>query len=481
MQRQELSTEQSDRLVACASPWLAGAFGLAASFLALLAILSFLYLILAAAGIFQLLGEWARRSVEGDAAYGMGLWQALGIILLQSTANILSSLWAIRWGFVAFGVLGSLAGLATRRIVRVDARLGGWGSFFFFFLAFLYLIIPGTLYLVSGSEALLETAAGGSIDQVILSSLLAELLAGVLFALIASVLAWELWRLSLAFLLRWAAALSTNLQTAAREAHLGPELPATGMDDWRSYTAYLRQLKRDEQALARARWRRPKPGASVSVSVEPIVTDEPGPPTVPLPSGRPSLASLAARPLTWTSLPAAVLLVLSLVGLQILHPFQTQVAARTVKNWAAVVSTDRQRVTYPVEIEYRPQMLTIVKLTGGGTVSIVMTGPRPSQEEAWALKRWDLSEHPFTREYSIDHLSPGLYELSFQFEGESESGDDEAGLGYTYSQGGGPRAQYLGLAAGLMLTTAFVAIGIILSTVILRLHIRWQRSRVLAL
>ena len=145
-----------------------------------------------------------------------------------------------------------------------------------------------------------------------------------------------------------------------------------------------------------------------------------------------------------------------------LHPYQMEVAARTAKNWAVVISSEKPQTAVPVEIVYRPQTLTILKITGGGgTVTITLTGPEPSQEQVWALKEWDLSEHPFRREYSIAHLSPGLYQLAFQFEGEGE-----AGLGYIYSQGGGLVAQRLGLAAGLMLTTAFVAAGIILAKVV---------------
>jgi len=482
MGRRSLSTRQSDELLGHLSPWLAAALGLVASCLALVAVFGFLYFLLAAAGLFQLLGEWARRSVESEATYGMGLWQALGTILLQSTLNILISLWGARWGFLAFGILGSLAGLATRRIVRVDPRLGGRGSFLFFLVSFLYVIVPGAFYAISGSEALLGMAGVG-IDQAIFSSLLIELFAGVLFALIVSTLAWELWRLCYASVLGWAAVLSPSLQTPVQEATRQLTLPATAMDDWRSYTAHLRQLKRDEQALEQSRWRRPRPGQPSGAERVPAVTPEIGPEAVtPLAGAEPSLAELSVRSVSWALLPAIVLLPLCLVALQVLRPYQTQVAARSMKNWAVVISAERAQVTYPVEIVYRPRTLTITKLTGGrGTVSITLTGPQPSRQEVWALRNWDLSEHPFTREYSIAHLPPGSYQLAFQFEHEGESGEDEAGLGYIYSQGGGPRAQYLGLAAGVILTTALVAAGVILATVIVRLYGTLQRPHVFGL
>jgi hypothetical protein len=141
-----------------------------------------------------------------------------------------------------------------------------------------------------------------------------------------------------------------------------------------------------------------------------------------------------------------------------------------------MLSPERTELTDPVEIVYRPHVLTVLKMTGGGVISAVMTGPQPSQEQVWALERWDLTEHPFTREYSIEHLSPGLYELTWRFEGMDSDGYEEAGLGYTYNQGGGPVAQRLGLAAGLMLVTSFVAAGTILAGLVLRLMVILQRS-----
>ena len=468
MPGQRLSTQQSDNLLAHISPWLAGALGLAASFLTLLALFALLYFILAASGLFQLLGEWARRSVEGEAAYGMGLWRALGTILLQSTLNILTSLWEARWGFLAFGGFGCLAGLVTRRIVRLDPRLGGVGSFLFFFLSSLYLIVPSALYLISGSEALLDMA-GVNLDQAIFSSLIVELSVGLFFALVTGTLAWELWRLSYTFLLGWAVALSPHVQRAWQETIRRTEAPRRVMDDYRSYAAHLRELKRDEQALEQTRWRRPKPGDIAIAKWEPVVSHKPDTaPAIPLAEEEKSLAELLTRPLTWALLPAVVILLLCLLGVRTLHPYQAQTAAHTVKNWAVVVSQEKPRMTASVNIIYRPRTLTILKLTGGGMVTITLTGPEPSQEQVWALE-WDLSEHPFHREYSIAHLSPGRYQLAFKFEGEGE-----AGLGYTYSQGGGPVAQRLGLAAGLMLTTAFVAVGAILTAVILHLYITLQ-------
>jgi len=467
MARRGLSTQQSDKLLAHVAPWLAGALGLAASLLALLAIFGFLYFILAASGLFQLLGEWARRSVEREAAYGMGLWRALGLILLQSVLNILTSLWGARWGFLAFGALGCLAGLVTRSIVRLDSRLGGVGSFLFFFLSLLYLVVPGIFCLGGGAEAFVDTATGVSVGQSMVSSPLIALFAGVFFGLIMGGLAWELWRLSYGLLLGWAIVLSPHLQRAWEEISRRPDVPNRVVDDWRYYTAHLRELKRDERALEQARWRRPKPGETTAAKPEPVVPRELGTATaIPSVEREESLAELLARSLTWASLPAAVMLLLCLLGVRTLHPYQREVAARTVKNWTITVSPDKPQATAQVEIFYRPQTLTILKLTGGGgTVTITLTGPEPSQEQVWALN-WDLSEHPFRREYSIAHLSPGRYQLAFRFEGEGQ-----VGLGYTYSQGGGSVAQLLGLAAGLMLTTAFVAAGIILAAFIIRMYI----------
>jgi hypothetical protein len=139
-----------------------------------------------------------------------------------------------------------------------------------------------------------------------------------------------------------------------------------------------------------------------------------------------------------------------------------------------MLSPERTQVVDPVEIVYRPHTLTILKLTGGGVFSAALTGPEPSQEEVWTLERWDLTEHPFTREYSIEHVSPGRYQLTFRFEGMDSDGYEEAGLGYTYSQGGGPVAQRLGLAAGFMLATAFVAAAVIVTAVILRVVVLMQ-------
>jgi hypothetical protein len=134
-----------------------------------------------------------------------------------------------------------------------------------------------------------------------------------------------------------------------------------------------------------------------------------------------------------------------------------------------------------VQIVYRPHTLTLYKLTGGAVVTIVLSGPAPSEEEQWSLRQWDMVEHPYTREVAIDHLAPGNYQLTFEYEGPSRTGDQYAGLGYTYSQGGGPVAQRLGLVAGLLLTTASVAVGIIIAALIVRLLVIMQRSQVLGM
>jgi len=474
------STQESDRVLAYIPAWLATVLGLGAACLTLLAIFAFLYLILTISGLFQLLGEWSRRTVEGEAVYGMGFWHALGVILLRSTINILSSLWSAHWGFFAFGGLGCVAGLVTRRIVRFDPRLGGWGSFGFFLFAFLYVVVPGAFYLIGGSEAFLE-ATGISFDQAVLSSLLVELFAGVLFALAASILSWELWRLFFSSLVGWMMPFSLHLQQALREATRRVSYaPVSDLVDWRMYAAHLRRLKRDEQVLEQARWRGPRPGERAAVERAPLQLEEPTPtastPPAEIEEMEESLVERVVRPLTWAALPALVLLLLCWGGIQVLRPYQARVAARAVENWAVVVSQENPRETFPIEIVYRPRTLMIKKLTGGGIVSIILTGPEPNEERVWALEKWDLREHPYTREYSIAHLHPGIYHLTFQFEGEVEGGT-EAGMGYSYSQGGGPTAQYLGLVSGLMLTTALLAAVVILSAVVLRLYLIVQRAQ----
>ena len=481
MAKRSLTIEQSDRLSAHIPPWLAGILGLVASCLGLLSVIGFLYLMLAATGLFQLLGEWARRSVEDEAAYGMGLWQSLGAILLSSTLNILASLWSARWGFVVFGTLGCLAGLVTRRILRTNARLGGWGSFLFFFLSSLYLIVPGSFYIVSGSEALFSMA-GTAPEKALFSSFLTELIGGVFFALVIAVFAWEMWRLSYTTLLSWAVTLSPSLQRGYYETSAHRYVPRSVMEDWRTYNTRLRELKRDEQALEQARWRRPKSGQDSPTDLEPLVTQDSPPPTASPPvEEEQSLVDQLVRPFTLAVLPAILVCSLSVLGIRALRPPFLNRRAHTVENWVAVVSPDRPQRIFPVEIVYRPQTLTIIKLTGGGVVTIFITGPEPSEEEVWSLKSWDLTEHPFTREYSIAHLSPGLYQITFQLDGKDRNGDEEAGLGYTYFQGGGPVAQRLGLVSGLLIATAFVAAGIVLVAGILNLFLIVARSRTLGL
>jgi hypothetical protein len=454
-ERRRLTSQESDELLGHLSPWLAGGLGFVASCLALLSVFGFLYILLATTGLFRLMGEWARRSVEGEATYGMGLWSALGAILLGSVVNVLSSLWSARLGFVVFGAFGCLAGLIVRRVARLDPRLGGLGSFLFFFLSVLYLIVPGILYVIGGSFV------------------------GVFFALVITVLAWELWRRSYASLLGWAVFFSPGLRRGLRASTRQRYAPPAAMNDWRAYPAHLRELKVDEEALELARWRRPKPGQEAAVALEQVVTHEPAPTAVSPPvtvEEEPSLADRLVGPFTRALVAAIVLLPLCLLGVDALRPFQTRVAARTEQRWAVMLSPERTELTDPVEIVYRPHVLTVLKMTGGGVISAVMTGPQPSQEQVWALERWDLTEHPFTREYSIEHLSPGLYELTWRFEGMDSDGYGEAGLGYTYNQGGGPVAQRLGLAAGLMLVTSFVAAGTILAGLVLRLMVILQRS-----
>ena len=70
-ERRRLTTQEGDELLAHLSPWMAGGLGFVASCLSLLSIFGFLYLLLTATGLFRLMGEWARQSVEGEATYGM--------------------------------------------------------------------------------------------------------------------------------------------------------------------------------------------------------------------------------------------------------------------------------------------------------------------------------------------------------------------------------------------------------------------------
>ncbi len=486
-ERRRLTTQEGDELLAHLPPWLAGGLGFVASCLALLSVFGVLYILLTTTGLFRLMGEWAQRSVQSEATYGMGLWRALGAILLGSVVNVLASLWSARLGFFVFGAFGCLAALIVRRLVRVDPRLGGIGSFLVFFLSVLYLIVPGILYVIGGSEALfdveLSLIGGGEVDleQAVFSSMLSELFVGVFFALVIAILAWELWRLSYASLLGWAVFFSPALRRSLVESTRRRYPPPAAMDNWRAYPAHLRELKVDEQALAEARWRRPKPGQEGAVERETRVAYEPAPAPVSPPvllDEEPSLADRLVGPFTWALVPAIVLLPLCVWGVNAIRPFQTRVAARTEQRWAVMLSPDRLEITDPVEIVYRPKVLTILKMTGGGVISAVMTGPQPSRDEVWTLERWDLTEHPFTREYSIEHLSPGLYELTWRFEGMDKNGYADAGLGYTYSQGGGPVAQQLGLAAGLMLATIFVAAGTIVVALILRLIVILQHTRI---
>jgi hypothetical protein len=485
-ERRKVTTQEGDALVAHLSPWVAGWIGLVASFLALLSIFAFLYLLFAATGLFTLLGEWARQSVEGEATYGMGLWRALGAILLSSVVNILASLWSARMGFVIFGSFGFVGGIVVRRVVRFDNRLGGLGSFLFFFLTALYLVVPGLLYVLGGSEALfdvqLNLLVGAEVDleQAVFSSLLSELFVGAFFALVIAILAWELWRLSYASILAWAIYFSPRLRSEFHLRSLQSRAPSA-VEDWRAYPARLRQLKVDEAALEQARWRRPKPGELRAPEREPAeVYEPPSPPVTPsvIPDTEPSLSGRLFGAFARALVPSLVLLPLCLFGVNAIRPSQAEVAARTDQRWAIWVSPERTEITDVIEIVYRPHVLTVLKMTGGGVISAAMTGPQPSQEEVWVLERWDMTEHPFTREYSIEHLSPGLYELTFRFEGADKDGYAEAGLGYTYSQGGGPVAQRLGLAAGLMLATSFVTAGIILTAAVLGLIVLLRRSRI---
>jgi hypothetical protein len=300
-ERRRLTSQESDELLGHLSPWLAGGLGFVASCLALLSVFGFLYILLATTGLFRLMGEWARRSVEGEATYGMGLWSALGAILLGSVVNVLSSLWSARLGFVVFGAFGCLAGLIVGRVARLDPRLGGLGSFLFFFLSVLYLIVPGILYVIGGSEALfdvqLNLLAGAEVDleQAVFSSLLSELFVGVFFALVITVLAWELWRRSYASLLGWAVFFSPGLRRGLRASTRQRYAPPAAMNDWRAYPAHLRELKVDEEALELARWRRPKPGQEAAVALEQVVTHEPAPTAVSPPVTVEEEPSLADR------------------------------------------------------------------------------------------------------------------------------------------------------------------------------------------
>ena len=184
-----------------------------------------------------------------------------------------------------------------------------------------------------------------------------------------------------------------------------------------------------------------------------------------------SLAEVLLRPLSRAFLPAAAVIVPSAIGVRVLHPTQATMAAHTVDG-TVTLTQERPEAIEALDVVYRPKTLTIVKLTGaGGVMTISLTGPQPSNEEKWALE-WDLREHPFTRETSIAHLTPGEYDLVFRYrDGE------RADLGYTYNQGGGPLAQRMGLVEGLLVATGFVAAATIFAAAALRVFVLVQRSR----
>jgi len=371
-------------------------------------------------------------------------------MLLRNTLNILASLWGARWGFLAFGLIGALAGLVTRWVARIDARLGGWGSFIFFMILIIYTLIPGAFYLGGGAEAWVDLVGRESLGQMIITSPTTVLLVGLFFALFISGVAWELWRLSYTMLLDRAIPFSLELRAAWEEMGQKPGTHVVA-EEWRTYAAHLRQLKRKEPQEA-------SPPTSA--------------PVTHLPERERPLAELLVSPLTRAAPPAVAIFILCLLGVRALRPYQMRMVAHTVESWAVTISPERPYVTVPVKIIYQPRTLRILKLYGAGSAMIYLTGPGESQERIWSLEDWDLGDRPIRQEAetSIEGLPAGDYTLHFEY----RTGE-KAELGYAYSQGGGPLPQILGLAEGIMIATPVVAGGIILAAVVTRasLLLRW--------
>jgi hypothetical protein len=189
-----------------------------------------------------------------------------------------------------------------------------------------------------------------------------------------------------------------------------------------------------------------------------------------------SLADQIVGPLTRALVFAVIVLPLCLIGIRFLHPYQSLRAAHTVEHWAVHLSPDHPEDTGTLRVVYLPRTLTISKLTGGVVMDAYLTGPAPESDQVWAMQEWDLRDHPFSRQFSIADLAPGDYTLTFRYL-QSVPGYDDARLGYVYTQGGGPVAQRLGLAEGLMVSTAFVAGSIIVAAGLVHLFIILRRSR----
>ncbi len=409
--------------------------GVLANMLGLLSFIILIYLGLIIFNVFfTTIDELAQAQASGTLAKDQSLFALLGQSTFSSLQNGLKGLWDVRWGFVAYGIMGAFAAAAYQassalRFYREHAWL----------ISFICLTVINTVSLIiwvftQRNEILVWLAEAPEVNRwgdMLLRSYTTDISVSLIFALALTYPIWAAWQWWYQCLLKWFA-----LTPSSAEA----EITSVGPDST-TYTTRLYQLKRESRS------QHASPQRSIVTPVE----------------SNPIAKQLATIPLSRLIIPLAGLLILCLVSIRPLSRYHDQVAIK-IQHGRTFVNDEREsHQVFAVQVHPEVRKIRVVNIKGLGRVSLYLSPSETDYQAAvakiedWSFK-WRMDEF-IHEEVSLVGVEPGPYHLHFV---------QEEGWGffeYTLSHGGG-RASHIAafglgflVACSVMLGLALVVVG----------------------
>lgn len=406
-----------------------------------------LYLCLATFALaFTTVNELARaRAMEISLVEGP-LLPLLMASLGNTVRNALNGFWEARYGFLVFGIFGSMAAWTQQVGATVSLRWGWLGSFLCF--AVILTVSIMTWAFLQREFLTLWMAESPELYRwrdTLTRSWTTEVSVSLIFALSFSYPIWAMWRWWYTRLV--SSLLKVDLTSDTRTVSSQKE---ESTREYAVYAARLYELKRQTQQAD---------GPRTAGRAAPMTT----PPAATLASSLPQ----GNRYLVFV----LILLVVCVILLPLANRAHQRQSLRLDHGTAFVNADTQAEETFPVEIAADSRQLRIVNINGRGIVNINL---RPVDEEThqggsiqgWTFK-WREDDYLYN-EIPLNQIEPGLYQLQFI---------QQSGWGwfeFALSHGGGRNSQTLALLIGLLLTLAVICSIVLIMAVAAKLYLRWN-------
>ncbi|MEM7129062.1 MAG: hypothetical protein AAF702_22200 [Chloroflexota bacterium] len=409
--------------------------GFLASALGLLTVILVIYAGIATVGVFYTtVDQLARANAEDVVLTDDSVLTVMGQIITAALGNMVSSIWSMRVGFLAFGLLGIFAAWAHEIGLVVDPKRVWYFSFIMLYMLIAVALI--TWGLTQQEYISLWMADEPELyrwNDVLRRSYSTDISVALILALTISFPIWLLWRLWFGWLLpKFGGDAEPQLKSstiASDESHTKEPV-----SEHRAYAERLRALKSQGNYSDLARDEYP-PSTEFTRRT----------------SLAPALSKLTTRGFI---LPAVLIFVFSFLTYFPVQSMQRQVAVNLQHDTAFMNAGNTPVLSFPVTVEPGDGRVRIVNVKGQGTVGIFLS---PSNDVKDAIKKID----EWTFEYRVDEyiyneftltgIEPGDYTLHFI---------QDVGWGwfeFTLSQGGGTRSIVLAALMGFLVACMTVS------------------------